>query len=242
MILIVHGRTKSGLLSRDGVFDPDMREALANAAQRYGLTVNLPSVADLQVNQINIDTAEITPADRFLRVAELSDSELPLVGDLRWSDAALGWIANWRLAVNGRGHRWSVSGVNYDEAFRNAVRGAARLLSGNGGPLFWQWWALIKSLCEGGRALQQTRSANVRFGSKADIPACSADVRFTPKSGHYRARLGCPLVPKADFGRANRQPPTPQIAASVAKLQGTTSSPQTTRSVLRQDRRQHQER
>jgi hypothetical protein len=67
--------------------------------------------------------------------AELSDGELPLVGDLRWSDAALGWIANWRLAVNGRGHRWSVSGVNYDEAFRNAVRGAARLLSGNGGPL-----------------------------------------------------------------------------------------------------------
>jgi uncharacterized protein len=133
MILIVHGRTNSGLLSGDGVFDPDMREALANAAQRYGLTVNLPSVADLQFNQINIDTAEITPADRFLRVAELSDSELPLVGDLRWSDAALGWIANWRLAVNGRGHHWSVSGVNYDEAFRNAVRGAARLLSGNGG-------------------------------------------------------------------------------------------------------------
>ena len=26
--------------------------------------------------------------------------------------------------------------------------------------------------------------ANVRFGSKADIGACVADVRFTPKSGH----------------------------------------------------------
>jgi uncharacterized protein len=135
MILIVHGRSNSGLLSRDGVFDPDMREALANAAQRYGLTVNLPLVATLQDNQINIDTAEITPADRLLRVAALSDSELPLVGDLRWSDAALGWVAKWRLTVNGRRHRWSVSGVNYDEAFRNAVRGAARVLSGNGGPL-----------------------------------------------------------------------------------------------------------
>jgi uncharacterized protein len=135
MVLSVHGRTNSGLLSRDGVFDPDMREALANAAQRYGLTVNLPLVATLQDNQINIDTAEITPADRLLRVAALSDSELPLVGDLRWSDAALGWVAKWRLAVNGRRHRWSVSGVNYDEAFRNAVRGAARVLSGNGGPL-----------------------------------------------------------------------------------------------------------
>jgi uncharacterized protein len=135
MILIAHGRTNSGLLSRDGVFDPDMREALANAAQRYGLTVNLPSVAILQDNQINIDTAESIPVDRLLKVAALSDSELPLVGDLRWSDAALGWVAKWRLAVNGRRHRWSVSGVNCDEAFRNAFRGAARVPSGNGGPL-----------------------------------------------------------------------------------------------------------
>jgi hypothetical protein len=71
-------------------------------------------------------------ADRLLRVAELSDSELPLVGDLRWSDAALGWVATWSLKARGHRHRWSISGVNYDEAFRNAVRGAAQVLSGNG--------------------------------------------------------------------------------------------------------------
>jgi hypothetical protein len=135
MLLVVHGRTNNGILSRDGAFDPDMREALANAAQRYGLTVNLPSVATLQGNQINIDTAETISADRLLKVAVLSDSELSLVGDLRWSDAALGWVAKWRLAVNGWRHRWSASGVNYDEAFRNAVCGAAWVLSGNGGPL-----------------------------------------------------------------------------------------------------------
>jgi hypothetical protein len=135
MILIVHGRTNSGVLSEDGVFDPDMREALANAAQRYGLTVSLPSVVTLQDNRINIGTAESIPADRLLQVAALPEGELPLVGDLRWSDAALGWVAKWRLAVNGRRHRWSVSGVNYDEAFRNAVRGAAGVLSGNGRPL-----------------------------------------------------------------------------------------------------------
>jgi hypothetical protein len=134
MLVAVHGRTNSGILSSDGAFDPDMREALANAAQRYGLTVSLPSVATLQSNQIGIETAAIIPGDRLLRVAELSDSELPLVGDLRWSDAALGWIAAWGLEARGRRHRWSVSGVNYDEAFRNAVRGAARVLSGNGEP------------------------------------------------------------------------------------------------------------
>ena len=135
MLLVVHGRTSDGILSRDGAFDPDMREALANAAQRYGLSVNLPSVATLHDNQINIDTAATTSGDRLVRVAELSNSELPLVGVLQWSDAALGWVVNWRLELNGWRHRWSVTGVNYDEAFRNAVRGAARVLSGNGEPL-----------------------------------------------------------------------------------------------------------
>jgi hypothetical protein len=133
MLVVVHGRTNDGMLSSDGAFDPDMREALANAARRYGLPVGLPSVATLQSNQISTDTAAIAP-DRLLRVAELSASELPLVGDLQWSDAALGWVAVWSLEASGRRYRWSVSGVNYDEAFRNAVRGAARALSGNGEP------------------------------------------------------------------------------------------------------------
>jgi uncharacterized protein len=134
MLVIVHGRTNSGILSSDGAFDPDMREAMANAARRYGLTVNLPSVATLQSNQISLDTATIIAGDRLSQVTEVSDSEFPLVGDLQWSDAALGWVAVWSLEANGRRDRWSVSGVNYDEAFRNAVRGAARVLSGNGEP------------------------------------------------------------------------------------------------------------
>jgi hypothetical protein len=135
MLAVVHGRTNSGVLSSDGSFDPDMREALANAAQRYGLTVNLPSATVLQSNQISIDTAAITAGDRLSKLAEFPDNELPLVGDLQWSDAALGWVVGWSLEESGRWHHWSVSGVNYDEAFRNAVRGAARVLSGNGEPL-----------------------------------------------------------------------------------------------------------
>jgi hypothetical protein len=34
-------------------------------------------------------------------------------------------------------------------------------------------------------AWQQFIGPNVRFGSKADIHSPSADVRFTPKSGHW---------------------------------------------------------
>jgi len=135
MLLVVHGRTNNGILSSDGAFDPDMREALANAAQRYGLAVHLPSVATLQSNQITIDPPAIIRSDRLLRIAKSSDSELPLVGDLRWSDVALGWVASWKFEASGRHYHWSVSGVNYDKAFRNAVRGAVRVLSGNGKPL-----------------------------------------------------------------------------------------------------------
>src|SRR6266702_3022291 len=135
MLLVVHGRTNNGILSSDGAFDPDMREALANASQRYGLAVHLPSVATLQSNQITIDPPAIIPSDRLLRIAKSSDSELPLVGDLQWSDVALGWVASWKFEASGRHYHWSVSGVNYDEAFRNAVRGAVRVLAGNGKPL-----------------------------------------------------------------------------------------------------------
>jgi uncharacterized protein len=135
MVVAVHGRKNSGMLSSDGAFDADMREALSNATRRYGLSVGLPSVATLESNQISIDAVPVGPSDRLSKVTKLPDSELPLFGDLRWSDAALGWVATWKLKAGGRRYRWSVSGVNYDEAFRNAVRGAARVLSGNGKPL-----------------------------------------------------------------------------------------------------------
>jgi hypothetical protein len=134
-LVAVHGRQRSAILSSDGAFDPDMREALANAAQRYGLSISVPSVATLRSNQISIDTAVLTPSDQWPNLVEMSGGELLLVGDLQWNDQALGWVATWSLKASGNRHRWSVRGVNYDEAFRNAVRGAARVLSGNGEPL-----------------------------------------------------------------------------------------------------------
>ena len=85
---------------------------------------------------IDVTSAAVgkAPGDRLSKVAELSDGELPLVGDLRWSDSALGWVVTWSIEARGRRYRWSVRGINYDEAFRTAVRGAARVLSGNGEP------------------------------------------------------------------------------------------------------------
>ena len=132
MVLIVHGRKGDGVLSNDGPFDPDMRVSLADAARRYGVAVNLPTMSALSDNQVGTKAAP--PADRLAKLATASNSTLPLAGVLQWSDAAHGWIANWTLDANGRKFKWSVRGVNYDEAFRFAVRGASRVLSGNGKP------------------------------------------------------------------------------------------------------------
>ncbi len=134
MLLAVKGAKNGGILSSDGAFDANMRESLANAARRYGLMINLPSVATLQDNRISVESTKIAAGDRLQKIAASSNGDLPLVGRLRWSDAATGWVAAWNLKARGRRYRWSVRGVNYDEAFRNAVRGAMQALSGNGAP------------------------------------------------------------------------------------------------------------
>ncbi|MES1152840.1 MAG: DUF2066 domain-containing protein [Dongia sp.] len=136
LIMAVHGFGKSGILTSDGdFFSPDMRISLSYAAERYGMLVSLPSVHALTANQVAIETLTGTPIERLTRVAQRSGGALPLVGTLDWSDADLGWVGHWTLDDGQRrSHQWTVKGVNFDEAFRNAVRGAAQILSGNGEP------------------------------------------------------------------------------------------------------------
>jgi hypothetical protein len=134
MVLVVHGRKASGVLSSDGALDPDMRESLATTERRYGIIVSLPSVAALKDNGIDPGRAAAVPADRLAKLAAASNGTVALAGNLQWSDAAYAWIASWSLKAGGRHFKWAVRGVNYDEAFRVGVRGAGRVLSGNGKP------------------------------------------------------------------------------------------------------------
>jgi uncharacterized protein len=41
--------------------------------------------------------------------------------------------ANWRPAWQSD-HRWQIRGVSFDAAFRNAMEGSARIISGHGEP------------------------------------------------------------------------------------------------------------
>jgi len=136
LVMAVHGFGKSGILTSDGDFAfPDMRISLAYAAERYGMIVGLPSEHALAANQIATESLTTMPIEHLTRVAQRSGGALPLVGTLDWSDADLGWVGHWTLVDGqGRRHQWAAKGVKFDEAFRNAVRGAAQILSGNGEP------------------------------------------------------------------------------------------------------------
>jgi hypothetical protein len=134
LVVAVHGRKASGMLTSDGPLDPDMRESLEAAAIRYGMTVELPSVATLKKENITLDTLPKKSAAALQNLATASKAGLPVRGDLTFKETALGWIATWDFDANGKRARWSVRGVNYDAAFRNAVQGVMLALSGNGKP------------------------------------------------------------------------------------------------------------
>lgn len=132
--LLQGGRAHNGVLAADGDFHPDMREALDNAATRYGLKVVLLAAEPLRAAGITPKTPAKTIRAKAERLTPLAGGDLPLIGTLVWSDKAHGWIATWSIEVRGRAFTWSARGINYDEAFRVAMRGAMRALSGNGRP------------------------------------------------------------------------------------------------------------
>ena len=63
-------------------------------------------------------------------IAKESGGDALLTGTLVWTEAALGWTAHWQLAWRGREQRWQISGVSFDDAFRDAIDRAVLVLSG----------------------------------------------------------------------------------------------------------------
>jgi len=136
IVLLVGIRDMKGrsfMLASDssGPQDQDMRASLAAASERFALPFLLP--------ELSVVPAQGQEFDKLpnARLADITDvtGDMIVAGTLNWSDKALGWVANWRLAAGGRTYDWHARGVGYDEAFRNAVAGAAQILSGNGQPV-----------------------------------------------------------------------------------------------------------
>ncbi len=134
VLLAVHDQRRRFVLARDGSESPYMVQSLKAATVPLALTARLPDVATLTDDGLNFERLpQLKPAELGSLATQI-DAEIPLAGTLVWSDAARGWIADWRLIENGIEHHWQIRGVSFDDAFRNAMRGAARILSGNGAP------------------------------------------------------------------------------------------------------------
>jgi hypothetical protein len=122
----VQARAGSHTLTSDGEASYGQNDAMSAAGTRYGLPVRLPTQADLR------SRSEEDPPRTAATAAFPQDAPL-LIGTLAWSDAALGWVGSWHLVWQGHAHAWSIRGVNFDEAFRDGVRGAMGVLSGHDG-------------------------------------------------------------------------------------------------------------
>jgi uncharacterized protein len=138
VFLSVRDQKRSFVLTSDGAESPYMAQSLDAATVPLALSATLPDGGILAAEKLDfaaVTKAEPARLDALARMigARTIGGNVALAGTLEWSDQARGWIA-WRLIAHGKIHRWRLSGVNFDEAFRNAIRGAAQILSGNGAP------------------------------------------------------------------------------------------------------------
>lgn len=131
MVLSVRLNETRYLLAKDGTHGRTQRESLDAVSWQTGMPLVLPDEAALAKAGISFDNVLESDAQSL---ATSSGGDLPILGRLEWSQGTLGWRATWRLAAGGKTHEWSVRDVNFDEAFRNGLRGAAQTLSGNGAP------------------------------------------------------------------------------------------------------------
>jgi hypothetical protein len=134
VLVAVRLGTTAYLLASDGERGRDQREAFADAAERFGIPIALPDQAALVKAGLSYESLSTIDLRGLDAAARTIGGDLALDGSMRWSEAALGWIADWHLGAQGKSYRWRIRGVSFDDAFRNAMAGAAQILSGHGPP------------------------------------------------------------------------------------------------------------
>jgi hypothetical protein len=134
VVLGVTNAKGSFVLSADAEQGFYMRDSFALASQKIAIPIAFPAqaaVADAALDPEKLGGSDLAALDAL---AKTTGGDQALAGTLVWSDAERGWIAQWRLTHAGKPYGWRISGVSFDDAFRNALRGAAQVLSGNGEP------------------------------------------------------------------------------------------------------------
>ena len=105
----------------------DQRESLVERGEEFGMKVHIPTEAELAAWGVTIKgfpSSQLpSPPDQAL-----------VAGTLEFEEAIPGWVGSWRMRWRGVDYVWRISGVNFDEAFRDIIRGVVRVASGHGTP------------------------------------------------------------------------------------------------------------
>jgi hypothetical protein len=135
MFLGVTNGDRSFMLSAEEPRGVDMRESLGNATFRINVPVKMPSTAALEAAGLTVAALPDADLAKLDQLAREAGGDKAIAGTLEFSDRAHGWLVTWRiLGPDGKASEWHQRGVSFDDAFRNAVRGAAQVLSGHGTP------------------------------------------------------------------------------------------------------------
>ncbi len=126
-VLVVHGVVAPYLLSAETPAGADQRQSFATMADEYGMRVRIPTEAEFAAWDVTLDGF---PTPR----GASSPHEAVVAGTLEFQEALPGWVGSWRMRWHGVDYAWRVSGVNYDKAFVDIVRGVVRVASGHGVP------------------------------------------------------------------------------------------------------------
>ncbi|MBV9521169.1 MAG: DUF2066 domain-containing protein [Alphaproteobacteria bacterium] len=125
--LLVHGPAATYLLSAENPAGAVQRASFAVMAEEFGMKVRFPSAAEL---------ADRGSAGNDVPVAQAASDpgEALVTGMLEFQEALPGWVGSWRMRWHDADYAWQIRGVNFDEAFRDIVRGVVRVASGHGEP------------------------------------------------------------------------------------------------------------
>ena len=134
VILAVKYEVRSYLLTGDADEGFDQRESFMSAAWLTGMPMVLPSSATLNEAGMTAEKLPMATLADLRRIARASGGGVVLVGSITWNKGMLGWKGNWQLQSVDGPHDWQIQNVNFDAAFRSAMRGTAQVLSGHGEP------------------------------------------------------------------------------------------------------------
>lgn len=131
MVAVVKGEAET-LLSVDAPADPAMVESLSAAASGIALPITVPTAAQFGAFELTPSAVLSSAAEDLALFARGMNSDVALRGGLMLEPD--GWLVIWRMSSEGRSYEWKADRINFDEAFRIGMRGAAQILSGNGQP------------------------------------------------------------------------------------------------------------